>query len=188
MRLNNVLFLPSLFVMSGVLAQLSAEPTSSTPDVTYPADDAFVFCSAQDCTGTCAVVDSATGGPADTAHSAPNGMGFQSIYWYDPGHYRWDLYTCITYGCHNEVDILPGTCYNLYDNGVATDFYVWFYYIQGGYGYLFVWLLIQQIAYLHTGQSEEWFEREKKRGWGVELLLLLPLSLISTRYYSSWTF
>ncbi|KAG8219084.1 hypothetical protein J3R82DRAFT_4844 [Butyriboletus roseoflavus] len=94
MRLNTrLLSLPALFAITGVLAQQSASPTGGTPDVTYPTDDAFVFCSAQDCTGTCDVVNTDTV-PKDDGEFAPN---FLSIYWYDPGHYSWDLYTCISY-------------------------------------------------------------------------------------------
>ncbi|KAG8219088.1 hypothetical protein J3R82DRAFT_4848 [Butyriboletus roseoflavus] len=120
--------------MSGVLAQLSAVATSYTPDVTYPPPtsynvDSFVFCSAQDCTGTCEV-ESTEYIPADDAEVAPNDMGYKSIYWYDPGSYRWDLYTCLAAGCGNAVQIGPNTCYNLYDNGVLTDFYVYYYYVQ----------------------------------------------------------
>ncbi|KAH0840356.1 hypothetical protein J3R83DRAFT_1378, partial [Lanmaoa asiatica] len=135
MRLNtHILFLPSLFVITGALAQLSGSATSGTPAVTYPADGAFVFCSAQDCTGTCGVVDASTV-PADDSHGAPNGMGFLSMYWYNPGNYAWDVYTCVDYyNCGNYVSIGSDTCYNLYDNGVATDFYEYFYFVQGGYG------------------------------------------------------
>ncbi|KAF8416724.1 hypothetical protein L210DRAFT_3557146 [Boletus edulis BED1] len=125
------LLLPTLFVTSGVLAQETAVATSGTPDVTYPADDAFVFCSAQDCTGTCEVVDTANV-PRDDGEAAPNDMGYQSIYWYDPGNYRWTLYTCVDYyNCASEATIGPNTCYNLYDNGVATDFYLYWYLVDG---------------------------------------------------------
>ncbi|KAG8219087.1 hypothetical protein J3R82DRAFT_4847 [Butyriboletus roseoflavus] len=137
MRFNtHLLFLPALSVTSGVLAQLSAVATSYTPDVTYPPPtsynvDSFVFCSAQDCSGTCEV-ESAEYVPADDAEVAPNDMGFQSIYWYDPGGYGWDLYTCLEAGCGNAVQFGANTCYNLYDNGVPTDFYVYYYFVQGG--------------------------------------------------------
>ncbi|KAH0840352.1 hypothetical protein J3R83DRAFT_1371 [Lanmaoa asiatica] len=134
MRLNtHMLFLPSLFIMNGVLAQLSAEPSGGAPTATYPDDDAFVLCSGQDCTGTCEVVDSA-GIAAGDGRYAPGDMGFLSIYWYDPGSYAWDVYTCPGVGCTADVQIGPNTCYNLYDNGVPTDFYEFFFYVQGGYG------------------------------------------------------
>ncbi|KAH0840351.1 hypothetical protein J3R83DRAFT_1370, partial [Lanmaoa asiatica] len=128
MRLNNhVLFLPSLLAITGVVAQQSASPTSGTPDVTYPTDDAFVFCSAQDCTGTCEVADTA-GLDAKAGHVAPNDMGFLSMYWYDPGSYAWDVFTCVNYStCGTAVGIGPNTCYNLYDNGTPTDFYEYYF-------------------------------------------------------------
>ncbi|KAG8219086.1 hypothetical protein J3R82DRAFT_4846 [Butyriboletus roseoflavus] len=133
MRFNtHLLFLPALFVTSGVLAQLSAVATSYTPDVTYPPPingvyDAFVFCSAQDCSGTCEA-ENVESVPDDDAEAAPYDMGFQSIYWYDPGGYTLDLYTCLAPGCGDAVLIGPNTCYNLYDNGVPTDFYTFYYF------------------------------------------------------------
>ena len=130
MHLNtHALFLPALLLISGVLAQQTAEPTSGEPDVTYPADDAFVFCSAQDCTGTCEVVNT-DDVPPKSGHDAPNDMGFQSIYWYDPGDYSWLLYTCVDYENCDDVSIGKNTCYNLYDNGVATDFYEYWYVVD----------------------------------------------------------
>ena len=131
MHLNTrVLLLPALFLISGVLAQQTAEATSGKPDVTYPDDDAFVFCSAQDCTGTCEVVNT-NDVPADDGESAPGGMGFQSIYWYDPGDYSWLLYTCVDYeNCASEATVGKNTCYNLYDNGAATDFYEYWYVVD----------------------------------------------------------
>lgn len=127
------LFFPALFVTSDVLAQLSGVATSYTPDVTYPAPvngnvDAFVFCSGQDCTG-CEVV-SASGIAADNGHGAPNGMGFVSMYWHDPGNYAWNLYTTLTYDSPTDVQIEPNTCYNLYDNGVLADYDNYFYFVQ----------------------------------------------------------
>lgn len=132
MRLNTFgLFLPALLAMSGVLAQESASATSGQPDVTYPDGDAFIFCSAPDCTGTCEVVDT-TSIERDDGEYAPNGMGFQSIYWYDPGNYSWTLYTCIGYySCDDAPSIGPNTCYNLYNNSVATDFYEYWYFVDG---------------------------------------------------------
>ncbi|KAH0840353.1 hypothetical protein J3R83DRAFT_1372 [Lanmaoa asiatica] len=97
------------------------------PDVTYPTDGAFVFCSAQSCTGTCEVADAA-GVDSKAGHGAPNGMGFLSIYWYNPGDYTWDVFTCVNYStCGTAVGIGPNTCYNLYDNGTPTDFYEYYY-------------------------------------------------------------
>ncbi|KAH0840362.1 hypothetical protein J3R83DRAFT_1385, partial [Lanmaoa asiatica] len=134
MRLNtHMLFFSSLFVMSGVLAQLSGSPSSGTPAVTYPDGEAFVLCSAQDCTGTCEVV-AAAGIAAGDGRYAPGDMGFLSIYWYDPFSAAMDVYTCPGAGCTADVQIGPNTCYDLYDNGVPTDFYEFFYYDQGGYG------------------------------------------------------
>lgn len=131
MRFNARAFFAALFVTSGALAQLSGSPTSGSPAVTYPADyDAFVFCSSPDCTGTCEVVSTADV-PKDDGEAAPNDMGFQSIYWYDPYSYAWLLYTCVDYyNCAEDVNILPNTCYNLYDNGVSADFYEYWYLVN----------------------------------------------------------
>ena len=116
--------------MTGVLSQLSASRTTGTPDVTYPADDAFVFCSGKDCTGTCEVLNTDIL-PKDDAEYAPNNMGFLSIYWYDPGNYAWELYACINYeDCDAAAQIGRNTCYNLYDNGVSTDFYEFYYSVR----------------------------------------------------------
>ncbi|KAG8219093.1 hypothetical protein J3R82DRAFT_4853 [Butyriboletus roseoflavus] len=132
---THTLLFPALFVTSGVLAQLSAVATGYTPDVTYPGPinghvDSFVFCSAQDCSGTCEI-ESTAYIAADDGHDAPNDMGYLSIYWYDPGSYAWDLYTCISpTECTADVQIGPNTCYNLYDNGIPTYFYDYFYFLQ----------------------------------------------------------
>ena len=142
MHFNAHLFLfPALFIASGVLAQLSAVATSYTPDVTYTEVDytldSFVFCSAQNCEGTCEVVN-VSGVPPDDGHAPPNDMGYLSMYWYDPGSYAWDVYTCISPSeCTADVQIGPNTCYNLYDNGVPTYFSDYFYFLQGGYGFHF---------------------------------------------------
>lgn len=127
----------AIFAASGALAQSpeatppeTGSPTTGTPAVTYPATDAFVFCSAPDCTGTCEVAATSTY-PKDDTHGAPNGMGFQSIYWYDPGGYNLQLYTCLN-DCLvvNPIEITErDTCYNLYNNSIPTDFYT-FYYFQ----------------------------------------------------------
>ena len=141
----NALLFPALFVTSGVLAQQTGVATSYTPDVTYTEVDytldSFVFCSAQNCAGTCEVVNLGDS-PADDGHAPPNDMGYLSMYWYNPeGTGGLDVYTCIEYeNCGNDVLIGPNTCYNLYDNGVATDFYWYWYFIIGGYGFLFLLL------------------------------------------------
>ena len=130
MRFNaNLLSLPALFLTSGVLAQLSGVPTSYTPDVTYDGNS-FVFCSEQDCAGTCEVVSSATL-DAKAAHVAPNDMGFLSLYWYDVPSYAWDVHTCLTYGCEaGAVQVEGNICYNLLDNGVPTDYYIYYFTVR----------------------------------------------------------
>ncbi|KAF8555936.1 hypothetical protein OG21DRAFT_787189 [Imleria badia] len=129
-------FLADLFVARGVLAQSpyaeppeSGSPTTSTPNVTLPSYSAFIFCGAPDCSGTCAVVDADTVPKGDT-HPAPNDMGFQSMYYYEPsGTSNIYLYTCLNY-CEviNHVQIAElDTCYNLYNNSISTDFYTYYY-------------------------------------------------------------
>ncbi|KAG9311545.1 hypothetical protein JVU11DRAFT_7750 [Chiua virens] len=121
------LLLPALFFMSGILAQETAVATSGAPDVTYPDTDAFIFCSDADCTGSCVVVNT-NDVPRDDGEYLPNDAGFQSIYWYDPGDYSWVLYTCVDYyNCDTYATIGKNTCYNLYDNGVLTDFTEYWY-------------------------------------------------------------
>ena len=132
MHFNSRILLPALFTLSGVLAQETASVTTGTPDVTYPDGDAFIFCSDQDCTGTCEVVDTADT-ERDDGEYAPGGMGFQSIYWYDPGDYGWTLYTCIGYyNCTSAATIGPNACYNLYYDDVPTDFTEFWYFVDGG--------------------------------------------------------
>ncbi|KAH0834932.1 hypothetical protein J3R83DRAFT_10620, partial [Lanmaoa asiatica] len=139
MRLTSIApILAAIFVASGILAQSpyaeppeSGSPTTGTPAVTFPPDGAFVFCSAPGCTGTCEAVDSSTV-PKDDTHPAPNDMGFQSMYWYDPsGVSGILLYTCLN-DCTviNPVQIAElNTCYNLYNNSIPTDFYTYYYII-----------------------------------------------------------
>ncbi|KAG8220726.1 hypothetical protein J3R82DRAFT_3056 [Butyriboletus roseoflavus] len=129
-------FLAAVFVATGTLAQSpeaeppeSGSPITGTPAVTYPSSDAFIFCSAPDCTGTCEVAETSTV-PSDDTHPAPNDLGFQSIYWYDPSGYNIQLYTCLN-DCLviNPVEITePNTCYNLYNNSIPTDFYTYYYF------------------------------------------------------------
>ncbi|KAH0832335.1 hypothetical protein J3R83DRAFT_13350, partial [Lanmaoa asiatica] len=101
--------------------------TTSMPAITYPSYEAFIFCSAPYCTGTCEVVEASTV-PSDDTHVPPNDMGFQSIYWYDPsGSTSIQLYTCLN-DCLiiNPVEITEvNTCYNLYNNSIPTDFYTY---------------------------------------------------------------
>ncbi|KAH0834153.1 hypothetical protein J3R83DRAFT_11457, partial [Lanmaoa asiatica] len=130
MRFNTrLLFLPVLFVLSSVFAQQTGEPTSATPSVTYPAGDAFVFCSDQDCAGTCQLVSGNTLlFQEDTGEYLPNDMGFLSIYWHDPDNEPWTLTTAVNYyGSEQSVFINPNTCYNLYDNSVPAYFYYYRY-------------------------------------------------------------
>ena len=144
---TRVLIFPALFVTNGVLAQLSAVTTSYTPDVTYTVvdgkQDSFVFCSDQNCSGTCEVVNSEYA-PPDDGHDAPNDMGYLSMYWYNPEDTDGlDLYTCLSASeCTADVQIGPNTCYNLYDNGVPTYFYDYFYFNVGGYEFL-LWIFIR---------------------------------------------
>ena len=129
-------FLAALVVARGTLAQSpeseppeTGSPTTSTPDVTLPSYAAFIFCSAPDCSGTCEVVEASTV-PKDDTHPAPNDMGFQSMYYYEPSDTtNIDLYTCLN-DCLviNPVQIAElNTCYNLYNNSIPTDFYTYYF-------------------------------------------------------------
>ena len=124
----HLLFLPALLVTSSVLAQLSGEATSYTPDVTYDGNS-FVFCSAQDCAGTCEVASTAELA-AKSGHVAPNDMGYLSMYWYNLGDYGWDVFTCISYECATAVQIEGNICYNLYENGAPADYYTYYFLVR----------------------------------------------------------
>lgn len=121
----HLLLLPAL-ITSGVLAQLSGEATSYTPDVTYDGNS-FVFCSDQNCAGTCDVVSTA-GLDAKAGHGEAN--GYLSMYWYDVPSYAWDVYTCISYECATAVQIEGNICYNLYDNGAPADYYTYYFLVR----------------------------------------------------------
>lgn len=129
-------FIAALFVAHGILAQSpyaeppeSGSPTTGTPDVTHPSSDAFIFCSAPDCTGTCDVVETSTIDD-DDSHTAP--IYFQLIYWYDPDEDNIQLYTCLD-DCLviNPIEVTePNTCYNLCNNSIPTDFLYYYYFQQ----------------------------------------------------------